>query len=170
MAGRSTGAGSDSAPIKAHLLVIEARYYEGIGALLMEGAVAEMKAFGVTHDVVTVPGALEIPQILALATANGLIPSTAMEPAKYDGAIVLGCVIRGETSHYDIVCGQANHWLNDTAMTAGIPLGNAILTVDSEAQAKARAEGGRKGKGADAVRACLAVIKHARAFEEMADA
>lgn len=170
MAGRSTGSGGDDTPIRAHLLVIEARYYEEIGTLLLDGAVAEMRAANVTYDVVSVPGALEIPQVLSLAVANGLIPSTSMEPAKYDGAIVLGCVIRGETSHYDIVCEQSNLWLNDTAITAGVPLGNAILTVDTEAQARARAEGGRQGKGADAVRACLAVIRVGRQFEEMADA
>jgi 6,7-dimethyl-8-ribityllumazine synthase len=169
MAGRSTGGGGDGASISAHLLVIEARYYDEIGTLLLDGAMAEMKASGVTWDVVRVPGALEIPHALSLAAAHGLIPSTMIDPSKYDGAIALGCVIRGETSHYDIVCGQANHWLNETAISAGIPLGNAILTVDTEAQAKTRAEGGRKGKGADAVRACLALIRNGRAFEEMAE-
>jgi 6,7-dimethyl-8-ribityllumazine synthase len=169
MAGRSTGGAGDGARMHAHILVIEARYYDEIGMLLLQGAAAEMEARGVTWDVVKVPGALEIPQALSLAATNGLIPSTAVEPLKYDGAIALGCVIRGETSHYDIVCGQANHWLNETAMAASIPLGNAILTVDTEAQARARAEGGRNGKGADAVRACLSLIEHARAFEEMAE-
>jgi 6,7-dimethyl-8-ribityllumazine synthase len=169
MAGRGTGGDAATQPIKAHLLVIEARYYDEIGGLLRDGAVAEMKAAGVTYDVVEVPGALEIPQVLSLAAGTGLIPSTDVEPGKYDGAVVLGCVIRGETSHYDIVCEQSNHWLNETAIAAGIPLGNAILTVDTEAQAKARAEGGRRGKGADAVRACLSVIRHARAFQRMAE-
>ena len=70
--------------------------------------------------------------------------------------MALGCVIRGETTHYDIVCNNANHWLMEIAVRHAIPLGNAILTVETEAQALARAEGGREGKGADAVRACLA--------------
>jgi 6,7-dimethyl-8-ribityllumazine synthase len=167
MAGRGTArASADAPPIKAHILIIEARYYEAVGEALMAGAVAEMKAAGATFDVVSVPGALEIPQALSLAFNNGLIPSTHDQPADYDGAIVLGCVIRGETSHYNIVCEQANTWLMETAVTAGIPLGNAILTVDTEAQALARAEGGRNGKGADAVRACLSLVRHARAFEK----
>ncbi len=171
MAGKSsartsTSATDDASPIKAHVLVIEARYYDAIGAALLAGAIEEMKAMGVTWEVVSVPGALEIPQALSLAFNNGLIPSTNEQPTDFDGAIVLGCVIRGETAHYDIVCEQANTWLMETAITAGIPLGNAILTVDTEAQALARAEGGRKGKGADAVRACTSLIRHARAFEE----
>jgi 6,7-dimethyl-8-ribityllumazine synthase len=167
MAGRSTAAG-DSAPApKAHILVIEARYYEAVGEALLAGAVAEMEASGATWEVVSVPGALEIPQVLAQACANGLVPNTLFDEARYDGVIALGCVIRGETSHYDIVCQQANHWLNETAVRAGVPFGNAILTVDTQVQAMARAGGGRKGKGADAVRACLAVIRHARTFEAM---
>ena len=72
--------------------------------------------------------------------------------------MALGCVIRGETTHYDTVCNNANHWLMEIAVRHAIPLGNAILTVETEAQALARAEGGRKGKGGDAVRACLALI------------
>lgn len=168
MAGRATGRAGTTVPIKAHLLVIEARYYDEIGHLLLDGAVEAMKAAGVTWDLVAVPGALEIPQVLSLAVGNGLIPNTTFSPSVYDGVIVLGCVIRGETAHYDIVCGQSNHWLNETANSAGVPLGNAILTVDTEAQARARAEGGRLGKGGDAVRACLSVIAHARAFEAKA--
>ena len=166
MAGRGTGSDAATPRIKAHLLVIEARYYEAIGEALLAGAAAEMEASGVTWEVVSVPGALEIPQTLSLAFNHGLIPSTADDKMVFDGVIVLGCVVRGETSHYDIVCKQSNHWLMETAIPAGIPLGNAILTVDTEAQAMARAEGGRTGKGADAVRACLSLIRHARAFEK----
>lgn len=166
MAGRATSAEAAAPRIKAHLLVIEARYYDGVGAALLLGAIAEMEANGVTWEIVAVPGALEIPQVLALAFNNGLIPTTAEDKLVFDGAVVLGCVIRGETSHYDIVCENANHWLMETAIPASIPLGNAILTVDTEAQAMVRAEGGRKGKGADAVRACLSLIRHARAFEK----
>ena len=166
MAGKGTGAEAAAPRITAHLLVIEARYYDGVGEALLAGAVAEMEASGVTWEVVAVPGALEIPQALSLALNNGLIPTTAEDALVYDGAIALGCVIRGETSHYDTVCEQSNHWLMETAVAAGIPLGNAILTVETEAQAMARAEGGRRGKGADAVRACLSLIRHARAFEK----
>jgi 6,7-dimethyl-8-ribityllumazine synthase len=166
MAG--SGARGPAQPINAHLLVIEARYYEAIADLLLEGAKAEMAASGVTFDVVTVPGALEIPQALGAAAMSRLIPSTGEEPTTYDGAVALGCVVRGETSHYDVVVGQANHWLMHVATEAGIPVGNAILTVDTQAQAVARAEGGREGKGGDAVRACLALIRIARMFEAAA--
>ena len=145
--------GKRRAPVR--LLVIEARYYEEIGAALAEGAVGEMTAQGVAHDVVRVPGALEIPQVLALALREGAIGRAG---ARYNGAVVLGCVVRGETSHYDIVCNNANHWLMEVAVRHAVPLGNAILTVESEAQALARARGGRQGKGAEAVRACLALI------------
>ena len=77
---------------------------------------------------------------------------------KFDGAIVLGCVIRGETAHYDIVCNNANHWLYTVANEFGMPIGNAILTVDTHEQAMARASGGRAGKGGDAAYACLSLI------------
>jgi 6,7-dimethyl-8-ribityllumazine synthase len=111
-----------------------------------------------------VPGALEIPQALAQAVSAGLIPRTAAN-GRWDGVIALGCVIRGETSHYDIVCNNANHWLMEVAIRNGIPLGNGILTVDTEAQALARARGGENGKGGDAARACLSLIELAHAFE-----
>jgi 6,7-dimethyl-8-ribityllumazine synthase len=137
------------------LLVVEARFYEEIGAALAEGAVAELDAHGIGYDIVSVPGALEIPQVLSKAVATGALGGPR---ARYQGAVVLGCVIRGETSHYDIVCNNANHWLMEVAIRHAVPVGNAILTVDTEAQALARAKGGRQGKGADAVRACLALI------------
>ena len=113
----------------------------------------------------SVPGALEIPQALAQAVKAGLIGSDDAN-ARFDGCVALGCVIRGETSHYDIVCNNANHWLMQVAVGNAIPLGNAILTVDTEAQALERARGGRKGKGADAVRACLALIALERVFAD----
>jgi 6,7-dimethyl-8-ribityllumazine synthase len=103
--------------------------------------------------------------VLAQAVKARLIPADAAA-ARFDGCVALGCVIRGDTSHYDIVCDNANHWLMEIATRHAVPLGNAILTVDTEAQALERARGGRKGKGADAVRACLALIEHARAFQE----
>lgn len=145
------------------LLVIEARFYENIADELLNGAIAEMEDQGVKFDKVSVPGALEIPQVLALAVANGLIPSTGQN-SRYLGAVALGCVIRGETSHYDTVCNNANHWLMDVAIRHHVPLGNAILTVENEEQALVRARGGRDGKGGDAVRACLQLVDHSHAF------
>ena len=104
------------------------------------------------------PGALEIPQ--ALSSAVPLFDEI------YVGAIALGCVIRGETAHYDIVCNNANHWLMQVALEAMIPVGNAILTVETMEQALERARGGRKGKGGDAARACLRLIEIERTFAE----
>ncbi|MEQ1615368.1 MAG: 6,7-dimethyl-8-ribityllumazine synthase [Hyphomicrobiaceae bacterium] len=148
---------------KLPVLIIEARYYEAIGEALIEGALAELDAQGVAYERVEVPGALEIPQVLGAAVATGAMPAGAAK-SKYSGAILLGCVIRGETSHYDIVCNNANHWCYDIATRHGIPIGNAILTVDNEMQAMARARGGRAGKGADAARACLRLIEVASGF------
>jgi 6,7-dimethyl-8-ribityllumazine synthase len=138
----------------ARVLIIESRYYENIAEPLLAGALAELAASGATADRILVPGALEIPQALAQAVKASLIPR-----GKYDGCVALGCVVRGETSHYDTVCNNANHWLMDLAVRHAIPLGNAILTVETEEQALART-----GKGVDAVRACLALIEHARRF------
>jgi 6,7-dimethyl-8-ribityllumazine synthase len=168
MAGRSSAKGGAPETIKAHILIIEARYHEAIADALAEGAVAALTAAGATCDRVSVPGALEIPQVLAAAVGAGIIPSDAGE-ARYDGAIALGCVIRGETTHYETVCTESNRWLMDVAIRHGVPVGNGILTVETEAQAMARASGGLESKGADAARACLALIHHARAFERLAE-
>jgi 6,7-dimethyl-8-ribityllumazine synthase len=150
--------------LMAHVLIIESRYYDTIADELLEGALAVLSAVGATHERIEVPGALEIPQALQAAVAAGrFVPGKI---GSCDGVIALGCVIRGETSHYDIVCNNANHWLMQVAISQGIPVGNAILTVDTEAQARARAEGGGKGKGGDAARACLAIIELRRALAE----
>lgn len=154
-----------SGGLSVHLLVIEARYYEHIADELLAGATAEIEAAGATFERVTVPGALEIPLALAQAVKADLIGSDDAN-ARFEGCVALGCVIRGETSHYDTVCNNANHWLMELAVRHGIPLGNAILTVENEAQALERARGGHKGKGADAVRACLQLVALERAFIE----
>jgi 6,7-dimethyl-8-ribityllumazine synthase len=147
----------------ARVLLIEAPYYSAVADALAAGAIAELEATGAYYERVQVPGALETPLALGQAVAAGLIPAGAPN-ARFDGCVALGCVIRGETTHYETVCANANHWLMEIAVRHAIPLGNAILTVENEAQALARAEGGRRGKGADAVRACLALIAHARAM------
>jgi 6,7-dimethyl-8-ribityllumazine synthase len=149
---------------RARVLIIEARFYENISDELAAGAVAELEAMGASYERVVVPGALEIPQVLAQAAAAGIIPRSAPS-SRYCGAVALGCVIRGETSHYDIVCNNANHWMMEVAIRHSIPVGNGILTVDTEEQAMARARGGREGKGGDAVRACMRLIELSRAFQ-----
>ena len=133
------------------VLIIEARFYEDIAEELANGAIAELDAHGVAYTRVGVPGALEIPQALAAA-------APLFDDEVYAGAIALGCVIRGETTHYETVCHNANHWLMDVAINSLIPVGNAILTVETREQALERARGGRDGKGGDAARACLALI------------
>jgi 6,7-dimethyl-8-ribityllumazine synthase len=149
----------------ARILIIEANYYKDIAKELLEGAIAELEASGASFERVAVPGALEIPLALAQAVKADLIGSDDAD-ARFDGCVVLGCVIRGETTHYDTVCNNANHWLMEIAVRNAIPLGNAILTVNTEAQALARARGGRNGKGAEAVRACLALVALERVFAE----
>lgn len=133
------------------VLVIESPYYQDVAAALLAGAVAEIEAAGATYEKVSVPGALEIPQALGV-----FMDSDAS--IEFDGAVALGCVIRGETGHYDIVCNNANHWLYTVANEFGMPIGNAILTVNTHEQALARASGGRAGKGGDAAYACLSLI------------
>lgn len=151
-------------PIDAHILIVEGRFYEEISDELAAGAIAALEALGASFDRVSVPGALEIPQVLAQAAAAGMIPRTA-PTGQWDGAIALGCVIRGETAHFDVVCRNANHWLMEVAMREAIPVGNGILTVDTEEQALARARGGANGKGGDAARACLRLVALARSYQ-----
>lgn len=167
MAGKGTSAGA-STRVAARVLIIEAPYYEDVSKELAAGAIAELKARGATFDRIEVPGALEIPQVLTLASAAGLFygnPLSTKPSARYAGAVALGCVIRGETSHYDIVCNNANHWMMHVATEQHVPVGNGILTVDTHAQALARARGGREGKGGDAARACLRLIELAESFQ-----
>jgi 6,7-dimethyl-8-ribityllumazine synthase len=167
MAGKGSNAGASSR-VAARVLIIEAPYYEDISKELAGGAIAELEARGATFDRIEVPGALEIPQALTLASAAGLFygnPLATKPAARYAGAVALGCVIRGETSHYDIVCNNANHWMMHVATEQHIPVGNGILTVDTHAQALARARGGREGKGGDAARACLRLIELGQSFQ-----
>lgn len=148
----------------ARVLIIEAPYYKEITDALGQGASEVLDAAETGYDWIAVPGALEIPQAFAQAVTAGLFAGG--EKGVYAGVIVLGCVIRGETSHYDIVCNNANHWLMETAIRHAIPLGNGILTVDTEAQARARARGGTAGKGGDAARACLRLIRIAERLRQ----
>src|SRR5439155_26066043 len=114
------------------------------------GAVAELKAAGLTHDVITVPGALEIPAAIAIA-----IDAAAASGKPYDAAIALGCVIRGDTIHFEIVSQESSRALMDLAVALKLPLGNGILTVNNEDQAWARARASELNKGGDAARAAI---------------
>jgi len=149
----------------ARILLLEAPYYPAIVGRLVEGALAAVSAAGATAGRLTVPGALELPQALAALIAADRLGRRAGQRT-YDGVAVLGCVIRGETAHYDVVVGNTNQFLMKLAVKYGVPLGNALLTVDSEAQALARANA---DKGGDAARACLRLIEIERALKAGAE-
>lgn len=144
----------------ARALIVEARFYDDIQDALLEGAVTELKAAGVSHDVLTVPGALEIPAAIAIA-----IEAAAAGGKPYDAAIALGCVIRGDTIHFEIVSGESSRALMDLAVQRRLPLGNGILTVNTEDQAWARARASELNKGGDAARAAIAMLRIKRRLE-----
>lgn len=136
-----------------HLLIIEARFYDHIADALLDGAKAALDAAGATYDVVTVPGALEIPAVIGFAL------TAADDGGKdYHGFVALGCVIRGETYHFDIVAGESSRALMDLTVNEGVALGNGILTVENEEQALDRAMKDRKNKGGGAADTALAMI------------
>jgi len=137
----------------ARILIVEARYYEDIADELLAGVVGALDDVGAEHDCITVPGALEIPTALAIA-----LDAAAESKTPYDGAVALGCVIRGDTIHFEIVSEQSARGLMDVSVARKIPIGNAILTVDTEGQAWARARLGEGNKGGEAARAALTLI------------
>src|SRR5262249_46117603 len=153
MAGPRRASSKDEGALDgARILVVEARYYEGIADELLGGAQRALDAAKVTYDLVTVPGALEIPQAIAIA-----LDAAAKRKAPYDGAVA--CVIRGETSHYDIVAGESARALMDLGIARGVPVGNGILTVDKEEQAWVRARPDGQDKGAAAAEAALSLVR-----------
>jgi 6,7-dimethyl-8-ribityllumazine synthase len=138
----------------ARILVVEARYYDDIADLLLRGAKRVLKGAGAAFDLVTVPGALEIPAAIMIAMHGA---EARGEP--YEGVVALGCVIRGETSHYDIVAGESARAIMDISIARDMPMGNGILTVDTDAQARARARLTGEDKGGGAARAALALAR-----------
>jgi len=142
-----------------HMLIVEARYYLGIADELLSGAKKTLDEAGCTYDVVTVPGALEVPAAIAMAF------SAAEGKRPYDAAIALGCVIQGETYHFDIVANESARGLMDLSIQREIPLGNGILTVDNEHQAKERLGGDHGHKGVDAARAALVMARLKRSLK-----
>jgi 6,7-dimethyl-8-ribityllumazine synthase len=138
----------------ARALIVEARFYDDIQDALLEGAVAELKGAGVGYDVITVPGALEIPAAIAIA-----IDAAENNGKPYDAAVALGCVVRGETIHFEIVSMESSRGLMDLAVNRKFPLGNGIITVNTEEQAWARARADDLNKGGDAARAAIAMLR-----------
>ncbi|WP_062011038.1 6,7-dimethyl-8-ribityllumazine synthase [Aureimonas sp. AU4] len=136
-----------------HLLIIEARFYDHIADHLLAGAKAHLDQAGATYDVVTVPGALEVPAAITFA-----LTGADAGRRDYDGYVALGCVIRGETYHFDIVANESCRALMDLSTDEGLAIGNGILTVENEEQALERARVDRKNKGGGAAETALAMI------------
>ncbi|HUB85260.1 MAG TPA: 6,7-dimethyl-8-ribityllumazine synthase [Rhizomicrobium sp.] len=139
--------------LKPNILIVEARYYAHIADYLLDGATAALSAGGASFERVTVPGALEIPAAILFAAKM-----SEGAGKTYDGFVALGCVIRGETYHFEIVAGESARGLMDLGLHHGVCIGNGILTVENEEQALVRATPTGGDKGGDAARACLALI------------
>lgn len=135
------------------VLIIEARYYAEINDMLLAGAKAELEKEGAKYEVLTVPGALEIPAALKWTHEQ------------YDAFVVLGCVIRGETTHYDIVCNESARGVYKLVLKKDLALGNGILTVENDEQAYARADIKRKNKGGEAAKAALRMLELKRQYK-----
>jgi len=140
-------------PAGARILVVEARFYNDIADALLAGATKAFDEAGASFDIVTVPGSLEIVPAAAIA-----VDAAEKQKRPYDGVVALGCVIQGETFHFDIVAMQSARALLDFSIARRLPCGNGIITVDNEAQAWARARLTEQDKGGDAARAALALI------------
>jgi len=138
---------SDTVKLTAHMLIVEARYYEDLSDELVKGAIAAIEAAGSTFERLAVPGALEVPGVIVKAHRT----------ARYDGYVALGVVLRGETTHYDIVAGESARALMDLTLQ-GLSIGNGILTCETPEQAWARARVGEMDKGGEAARAALQMI------------
>jgi 6,7-dimethyl-8-ribityllumazine synthase len=132
----------------AHILIVEARFYDGLLDALQEGARAALNQAGATFDIVQVPGALEIPGTIAMAAKSG----------RYDGYVALGVVLRGETTHYDIVAGESARAMMDLTVQQQLCIGNGILTCENERQAWDRAKIGGQDKGGGAAKAALRML------------
>jgi 6,7-dimethyl-8-ribityllumazine synthase len=157
MAGPRRGKRDKSQGKGARILIVEARFYDHIADALLEGATAALNEAGATFDRLSVPGSLEIPTAIAIA-----LDAAARKRRPYDGAVALGCVIRGDTIHFEIVSHQSARGLMEVSIARKIPIGNGIITVDNEAQALARARAQEQDKGGDAARAALALVGIAR--------
>ena len=134
------------------VLIVDANFYQDLASELVRGAVAELEKIGVSYERLSVPGALEIPSAISLVSQGN-------DAKLFAGYIALGCVIRGETSHYDIVCGESARGLSKLALDRNLAIGNGILTVDNWEQAWARASVSKKNKGRDAAIACLSLFE-----------
>jgi 6,7-dimethyl-8-ribityllumazine synthase len=144
---------------KVRMLIVESRFYDDISGELLKGATRVLEAAGVAHDRVTVPGSLEIPAAIAIA-----VDAAQRKRRPYDGVVALGCVIRGDTIHFEIVSQLSARGLMELSVARKLPIGNGILTVDTDSQAMARAKMDEGDKGGDAARAALAMVRLKRSL------
>ena len=144
-----------------HMLIVEARFYNNISDELLRGATRVLDEAKARYDRITVPGTLEIPAAIAI-----VLDAARRRRASYDGVVALGCVIRGETYHFEIVANESARALMDLSVKERLAVGNGILTVEKEAQAHARARVEEGDKGGDAARAALTMValKHTLAW------
>ena len=146
---------SDSGDLNgARILIVEARFYEDIADALLAGATRALQKAGAVFDRVSVPGSLEVPPAIAIAA-----DAAERLGRSYDGAVALGCVIRGETLHFEIVSQESARALLELSVARRLPIGNGILTVDTNAQAWTRARPEEADKGGDAARAALSLVR-----------
>jgi 6,7-dimethyl-8-ribityllumazine synthase len=143
----------------ARILIVEARFYDKIADALLAGAMRALDEARAKVERISVPGSLEIPPAIAIAA-----DAARRKRRPYDGVVALGCVIRGETIHFEIVSHQSARGLMELSVARGLPIGNGIITVENEAQAFARARMEEQDKGGDAARAALALIGLKRRF------
>jgi 6,7-dimethyl-8-ribityllumazine synthase len=144
-----------------HIMIALSRYYEEVAEQLLAGALAVLEEAGASYELYEVPGAFEIPAAMATAMRS---PEFSGGRRRFDGYIALGCVIRGETTHYDYVCGECARGLQDLAVRHCLALGFGVLTTENMDQAMARADVNRGNKGADAANACLRMVEFKRQF------
>ena len=143
----------------ARILIVEARFYDDIAEALLEGATRALDAAGAIYERMTVPGSLEIPAAIAIA-----VDAAQKKSQPFEGVVALGCVIRGDTIHFEIVSMESARALMELSVQRLLPIGNGIITVDTPAQAWERASVDKGDKGGDAARAALAIIRHKRRF------
>ncbi len=144
-----------------HILIVEARFYADIADELIRGALAEVEKAGASHERVAVPGAFEIPAAVRMAVRS---MDFVGGQRRHDGYLALGCVIRGETSHYDYICGESARKLQDLACEHTLALGYGILTCETREQAWERASVEGRNKGGEVARACLDMVELKRHF------
>ena len=143
-------------PDSPHVMIVESPYYEEINNNMVKSVLIELSKVDATYERFEVPGSFELPAAIRFAIGS---ETSNPERKKFDGYIALGCVIRGETSHYDYVCGESARGLNDLVLEHGIALGYGVLTTENREQAVARSSRDQHDRGGAAARACLAMIK-----------